>query len=72
MDNLKSDTLQLIIDIELIFNNEIVEGKVYNDYFYPGTRFLNFYNKFSTNYDYLSTTIVYTNLNDPHYWYMEL
>ena len=43
MVNLKSDTLQLIVDTESIFNNEIIEDKIYSDYFEPGTRFIKFH-----------------------------
>ena len=68
MANLKSNFLQLIVDTESIFNNVIIEDKIYSDYFDPGTRFLKFKYELSMKYNFTSINSEYRNLNDRNYW----
>jgi len=68
MKEFSNKHIQLINDIELIFNNTIVEDKIYEVYFEPGTRFVKLYYEFSVQYNNSLNTIDYRKLNDPHYW----
>lgn len=68
MKEFSNKHIQLINDIESIFNNTIVEDKIYEVYFEPGTRFVKFYYEFSVQYNNSLNAIYYRKLNDPHYW----